>query len=255
MKRLVLAGLLLGAGCAIYRPAGEGAEGLMPEDVAPEPAALRSLREAWLGHYHAAHPTRATVRGVRAHDGRWPDLSPSALGARLEVLRRYRSRLDRIDRAPLPEEDRRAADAMDAELRAELAQLEKGRAWERDPDFYRAVLAEGLRGILEAPFESLERRVAPLTARLEQVPAFLAQARENLVAAPRAATEAALASFGSLRALVESGLPDPKQAEAGPRFAEAQSTAAAALRAFETWMRTELLPRSTGAALPGERTR
>ena len=231
----------------------------MPEEVAPEPQALRSLREAWRANYHAAHPTRATLQGVRAHDARLPDLSPAAVGARLDLLRRYRSRLDRIDRAPLSEAERREAETLEGELRAEIAELEQARAWESDPDFYRAILAEGLRGLLEAPFESPERRLGPLTARLEQVPAFLAQARENLTAAPRAATEAALASFAPLRAFLESGLgvavPEADGTEMPRRFAEAKTAAVDALRAFETWMRTDLLPRSTGAALPGDAPR
>lgn len=255
MKRLLLAALLLGAGCSLYRPVGEGTEGLMPEDVSPEPAAFRSLREAWQSGWHAAHPTRATLVGVRTHDSRLPDLSPAAVGERLDVLRRYRSRLDRIDRGALSEDDRRAAEAFEEALRAEVAELERDRAWERDPDFYRAILAEGLQGLLQAPFENLDRRLAPLTARLEQVPAFLAQARRNLTAAARGSTRSALSSIASLRALVESGLPEPAGAGNAARYAQARTAAVAALQAFEDWMRSELLPRSTGAAIPGEAPR
>jgi len=246
--RKILPLLLWAASCSLYRP-DPGPWGTMPRPETAESQAFRSLSEAYVVWHYAVHPSRATSAGVHDHDGRLERCSRADLEGQVDSLREYLRRLSRIDCHLLPAEDLLDLRVMEGHLRSRLLDIESIRPWERDPGYYRRIVADGLHSLAARPFDTPGHRMALAAERLGEIPRVLEQARDNLVNPPRLLTETAIEEFTGAREFLKTGLPAAfaavKDGTVLSRFAEARKTALEAVERFIDWMRRDLLPKST----------
>ncbi|HLY09195.1 MAG TPA: DUF885 domain-containing protein [Planctomycetota bacterium] len=260
MKGLLrLTGLLLG-GCAYYTPDGGPDLGVLPDSKTAQSEIFQSLASAYIDWNYSIHPVWATADGVHDYDGQLGRWTRDAIESQAQSLDRYLRRLMVIDPADLDQESYYDYEVLRGQIAAARFDLVSVRGWENNPNFYRAIISQGLYTLAALDFDTPDRRMAVATERLKQVPEVLAAARDNLGHPPRVYTDLAIEEFSGTYAFLKTGLGDAFSASRDDalraRFSEAQKRALDAVEKFIEWMRLDLLPASTGSfALGPERFR
>ena len=247
--RLLLPLCLL-ASCSTYWPDAGPDVGLLPDPVAAESDRFRSIADAYLAWHYAAHPTAATFAGIHDFDGSLGRHSRAAQEERREVLREYRRRLSRIDANVLEDEAYYDYRVLHNHLRARLLELERVRSWERNPNYYREILSNGLYSLAALTFDTPRRRMALAAQRLEAVPDVLRDARDTLADPAAVHTEVALEGFQGTLGFFRTGLTQAFEGVEDPdtrkTFEAALAKAAESIDGFIRWLKDDLLKRSKG---------
>lgn len=192
--------------CMTIEPSAAGAHPaatprVMDEHEAEQqPARFRELAAAAVDELLGLRPEWATMLGDHRFDDRIDDLSPAGVEASLRALRQRRAELATIEVRALGREDRVDHAMLDLELeRLEFELAELGvLTW--DPLAYN--IGEAFQYLLTREVLPLAARLRGIAARLEQVPARLADARRQLEAPPRVHLETALAQHPGTVAMV-----------------------------------------------------
>lgn len=212
---------------------------------APVPDSPGRWGRDYLRDWYARHPGDATLDGLHTHDHHLARFSPAALAGERRALDRFQRRLDAIRPA-----DREAALELRLcrenvlERRLELDEL---RAWERDPQVYANEVTNGLLWLAEYPTDRPRTRLAAVMARERELPRLLREARANLRNPPPVFVKVGEQAFQGLLPLLEHDLPAAFQGLGGDAFRRTTASAAAAVRSFLAWLRTDLEPRAQGA--------
>jgi uncharacterized protein (DUF885 family) len=125
-------------------------------------------------------PVGATQAGVTTHDDRYGRYSPAALAPHLAALRSLASALEEASTSSLDEEIDRTALLND--IRVTLRRFERERAQAKNPGFWLSHLLGGLHVLMLRHDRSATDRANAVLGRLEDVPAFLDDARAALTA-------------------------------------------------------------------------
>lgn len=259
MKVRWLIGALAVVACSPVADAGEpapsrrGAEAASEAEVARSTEEFRALRDRFLAGYYESRPVRATELGIHDHDHRLPALERAEVHGWIDRLLGWDAELEQIPLSRLEGEDRFDHGVMEYALRAELLEAEEVRSWARDPRLYTATIASGIGSVAERAYAPLADRVAALGSRMEAALALLEAARANVSAPPALWTELAVEETEGLIRFLETGL-EPMlaaQSAAGddPMPAEleaARDRLVVALQDHGEWLRSDLMPRSTG---------
>jgi len=200
--------------------------------------------------YFKYSPTRATRAGLHDHDGRLEDFSRGAIEAQIAALKDFQGR---FERAQVP------ADAPDAaadrelllsDVRSSLLELETIRSWERDPDLYSSGITVSAFVIMSRDFAPPDERLRSLVAREKQMPAVLELAHANLKNPPRRYTEIALEQLPGIVSFFEKDVPaafkEARDQATLREFARSNEAVLSALRAYQQYLQTDVLPRSNG---------
>ena len=214
--------------------------------------------DAFLDEFFRLYPVAATAMGMHAVDGEWPGLSAAGRTARLDFTDRWEVELRGFADGALTADERIDRDL----LRSELAELRfdetelREEAW--DALGYVYLIGGGLFPLLAREFAPLEVRLNSVTARLEGVPALLADARAELGSFPargpsRLHTEMAIKQLPGVAALAadavtqaEAAADRPAVAEILPRLRSAAAAARESIESFGEWLSSDLLRRSSG---------
>ena len=210
----------------------------------------------FLAELFRLQPTFATSMGEHGHDSRWPDLSDTGRAEQLAFIDRWLAEFWSMDGLV-------ADDAIDRDLLiGELEEAEfnetvlREDAW--NPLEWVYLIGNGLFTLTAREFAPLADRLASVAGRLEGIPAVLDAARARLVGLPdqpvgRFQTEAALRQLPGIGEQIDEALAAARdavqdRAVAGllPRLTAAASTAREAVAAFDTHLRTVVLPASEG---------
>ena len=224
--------------------------GGIPASATGRERAMYAAADAYLADLFRWQPTAATACGYHKHDDTLDDWSAAGVRARREVLRRHRTALAAFASDTLSPGARVDLKLVLDDIDGTLFSIEELRASERDPQFHVDLLGNALLylTLLEPGDPAWPERLRSLAGRLEAVPGFLENARAVLGTPSRVVAEMVLrTNAGNLR-FVEEGLP-PLFARApgeGGRLERARADAAAALREFQGWLETTLLPRAEG---------
>jgi uncharacterized protein (DUF885 family) len=200
-----------------------------------------------------------------------PDYSASAMAAKAAALTKWRKRLDEIDPKAWPIEELNDYKLVKAEMNGLDFNLRVLRPWARDPSFYLNVYASrsdvpSREGPVSYPQIELYNYHFPLDAaaqrdlltKLSIIPAFLAEARENLGASNArdlwVYAEEELRSQSRVLSSLEAGtltvrtLAEHQHADlagAGPELRSAVASARKATDEFVAWLE-KLAPTKTG---------
>ena len=209
-------------------------------------------------------PVGATQLGDHRFDALLPDVSPAGRAARRAFAERSLAELGRIDRASLSREQQVDAILLGDQLRYMLFSSDRLQDWAWDPLTYAFTAGNSLFTLSSREFAPLPVRLRSATARLEALPAYLAQARAALVPArvPLIHAETAAKQNKGLVSLID-GLLANKAALAPAeqtRLERAAATAKTAVAAHQMWLETEVIPNAKGnerlgAALYDEKLR
>ncbi len=251
----VLAAVLVagcGGGPSPEQPRPGGAPGLpqpSPEVVANATKEFGRFRDGFLAWYYESHPVRATQVGVHAYDRLLPSMERVAVQQRIQDLLDWDGRLQDIPFRALEGAERYDYAVLEYAIRAELLDLEELRLWATSPRMYTDAIAEGVASLVGRPFAPVAERMAALQSRLRAAPEVLNAARENLENPPAEWTQLAITDAEGLLTYIDA-LPELLGSEAAAAtdgLESARSALAGALNDYVAWLRTDLLPRSTGS--------
>ena len=217
------------------------------------------LSSAFLDAAMAANPVFATAIGDHRHDDRWPDAGPTATADRLAFVARWRAAFEAVDPTTLSPDEVLDRDIILDELAAHRFGDEELQDERWNPLDWVYLLGDGLFLLLSREFAPLADRLASLAGRLEGMPALLDGAREALVGTTdgrpvgRFQTETALTQLSGIGELIDEAIAAADEAAddaavtaVRPRLDAAAETARTALAAFETHLRSVVLPASSG---------
>jgi len=173
LRAMAMAALLFGA-----------ANSVLAAPAAAEPAGYESLVKLFDQWREFERP---------ALKGNVPDYSASAMAAKAAALPQWRKRLDAIDTKSWPIEQQDDYKLVKAEMNGLDFNLRVLRPWARDPGFYVSIFVsrsdvpsrEGPVSYPEIKLYEYRYPLSPdaqreLTAKIGMIPAFLAEARENM---------------------------------------------------------------------------
>lgn len=228
-----------------------------PMPTAPASAAdaayTRVARE-YLDWYAAANPTRATRLGLHMHDAHLPDVSAEALGRKAGALRAWLVRLEQVERGALTGDAAVDIHVLENAIRADLAELEEQRPWEKDPGYYVGLISSGLDSLSSRDFAPVAERLRTLRSRMARIPGVLDAAKANLKGVPSLWARFAARDARGVVTFLRADLPQALEAQGFSRvdaaereaFTRAREEAARHLEGYATWLEGELLPKADG---------
>lgn len=218
----------------------------------PQDDRFVALAGSYIEEFLERYPEYATALGDHRYDGRLNDYTAAGVASGLEWSKRYLEELAAIDPARLS-----AANAIDYEILRNHVEFsiwssEVLREHEWNPMRYG--VGDALYSLLAREFAPLEVRLQSFHERLKGIPAVLSAARENLTDPPRIHTETAIRQNDGAIALVSKSLDEFLALAPGKEeeLAQAREAALQALQEHGSWMREELLRRSTRSFRIGE---
>lgn len=194
-------------------------------------------------YYFRENPTAATAAGIHRYDANLEDYSRAGFERRAAALHRFEAEFEKLAESP----DR---DLVLSSIRSALLELETIRMWERNPDLYSSGIAQSAFGIISRKFAPAAVRLSALTDREKAMPGALEEARKNLRNPPRIYTEVAIQQIAGVADFFRNDVPKAFESERKTkgfaRFEIANAKVVAALEAYGTWLRNDLLGRSNG---------
>ena len=194
--------------------------------------ALDELAQSYFDLRWHLDPVGASQAGITAADGRLGRFGKATLAPHLAALKALSAALEDAGTRSLEEEIDRTALLND--VRVTLARFEKEKPQARNPEFWLSHLLNGLYVLLARRDRTPEQRARALLERLEDVPAFLEDARGTLSDPVRVFCETGKRmAAGGLALVREAGATAGNLPAAdGDRVSAAASSATLALQSF-----------------------
>ena len=207
--------------------------------------------------YFKFQPTLGTAAGLHEYDPRLEDYSAASVQNDIAALHEFEKKVEAIDPAALDAPVRADREILLNNIKSELLTLETIRPWEKNPDSYSTGITNSAFVIMERPYAPANVRLRSLVEREKQMPRALEEARKNLKNPPRIFTEIALEQIDGDISFFQKDVPSAffsgadgaeVVTDAGLKtdFAKTNAAVLDALKSYAAWMKSDLLPRSTG---------
>ena len=200
--------------------------------------------------YFPYQPTSGTLAGYHQYDAKLEDFSRKNIDAEIVALHDFEKRVEAIQAGSLDQTTRGDRELVLSSIRSTLLTLEVIRPWEKNPDNYSGSISNAAFTLMERKFAPPEDRLRSLIAREKLMPKTLKDARDNLKNPPRIYTEIALEQLPGIVSFFQHDVPlafaEVKDASLNSEFASTNAAVIAALNDYQTWLKTDLLPRSKG---------
>ncbi|MFZ0869990.1 MAG: DUF885 domain-containing protein, partial [Rhodanobacter sp.] len=217
---------------------------------APDQAFMRLADQYFDTYYFPTNPTTATTDGLHAYDGKLEDYSHAAVDASVKALQQWQTRVAAVDPAPLSEYVRGDRELVLNNIHSTLLTLQTIRPWQKNPDTYSSGITNSAFTLMERKFAAPDVRLRALIAREQLMPAALAEARKNLDNPPQIYTQIALQQLPGLVHFFQNDVPsaftDVTDASLKKQFADSNAAVIKALQDYQTWLQSDVLPRSHG---------
>jgi len=236
-------------GQAPTTPSGDAATAAAVESE--QDRAFAALAARFLDEGLALSPVSATQVGDHRFDTELDDLSAEGRQKSADWTRGMLAELDAIDAATLSRENQVDALIMRNSLEGSLWDLETMQGWAWDPQAYSGLAGGAIYSLMAREFAPMPERLSAAAARMEKIPALLAQARENLDPArvPKTHAETVARQNRGIFALIDTFItPNLDQLDDAER--ERMDAAIAALRPaveeHQAWLDGTLVPNAKG---------
>ena len=256
MRKTLLAAALLASMTACQKsetptaaPAADTAA--TAADTAKADAAFADLSKRALEGWLQLSPVSATQIGEHKYDGELDDLSAAGRQKGLAFSKKILAELDATDTAALSRENQVDAAILRNQLQYDIWTAETLQSWAWDPQVYNNVAGGAVYGLMAREFAPLPERLKSATARMQKIPALLAQARENLDPArvPKVHAETVAKQNAGILSIVDTFItPNLKDL---PEADRAQAEAAIdgmkkAVAEYQAWLDKTLVPNAKG---------
>ena len=148
--------------------------------VSAADAAFTDLSARALEGWFQLSPVSATQIGDHRFDGELDDLSEAGRARGLEFSQGILAELQALDVAALSRENQVDAAILRNQLQYDIWNAQTLQGWAWDPQLYSGLAGQAIYGLMAREFAPLPERLKSATARMQKIPALLAQARANL---------------------------------------------------------------------------
>ena len=220
-------------------------------------AKFARLCEEFIHDTLAASPSVASQVGYHRHsdpktgstielDGVLDDVSPAAIEAQRELYAKWRERFRRETPARLLGlEDSSDGQLIDDQISLALLEFNKIQSYRHNPTVYVELLGGALFQPLTDEYAPKDVRLGHVLSRISQIPRFLEQAREELADADpiyvKVAAEENEGNIALIQETIAAAIPPGSKLKA--EFDKIAPRAVTALKAFSTWLSSDLLNR------------
>jgi uncharacterized protein (DUF885 family) len=214
-------------------------------------AALRSTADEYFDQvYFRYAPSNGTADGFHQYDAQLEDYSRAAVDRETADLKRFEARFDAIPAEQLDLTSQGDRELLLGNIRSTLLSLNTIRLWEKNPDQYSSGISNAAFVLMERNFAPPDDRLRSLIAREKQMPAALEAAHQNLKNPPHIYTEIALEQLPDIISFFQSDVPkafeQARDQQLRNEFAQSNGAVVTALKNYQNWLRTDVLPNSHG---------
>ncbi len=193
----------------------------------------------------ALDPVSATLQGYHEHNGQnldelWADYSPAGIERARDFFHHAIAEANRLSQAQLPLELQGDLDVIKLAAESQALDLDRIQPYRHNPTVYVEAIGNGLYSPFVLNYAPEAKRLAEITARIEKIPAFLETAKSNLVDSPEIRTQVAIEENQGNLDLIDHTIRAKIPADLKPRYDRASTTALAALRSFDDYLKTTL---------------
>lgn len=256
MTRSLLATALLAAllaGCQAQAPTApaDGSATTAAAGESEQDVAFAALSKRFLDEGLALSPVGATQIGDHRFDSEVDDLSADGRQRAVDWSKSMLAALDAIDAAKLSRENQVDALILRNQLEGAVWDAETFQSWAWDPQVYSSLAGGAIYSLMAREFAPMPERLKSATARMEKLPALLAQARENLDPArvPKTHAETVAKQNQGVLSLIDTLiLPNADQlsGEERTRLDAAIDTTRKAVAEHQAWLDGTLVPNAEG---------
>src|SRR5205809_4546907 len=215
----------------------------------PEDDRFQKLAKDYIEGLLQVSPEYATSLGDHRFDDKLSDYSDEAEAKELKRAKDFRQQIEAFsDLTKLTGPNKVDVRLLKDNIDNEIFGIEELKEREWNPLLYNESLANSLYLLVARDFAPAEQRAASIRARLEKIPGVITQAKANLKNPPQVYTETAIDQTTGAISLIKEGLNETlnKAPDAKAALAPLQEKTMAALEEYKTWLKNDLLPRSTG---------
>jgi uncharacterized protein (DUF885 family) len=196
----------------------------------------------------ALSPVSATQQGYHFHkrlplDEMIDDYSQPGIRGQHLFWDRFRDRLAKTDPNSLAPEDRADYEIIRDQIALALLELDTIQNWRHNPTVYVELAGNALFEPYVLEYAPKETRYRQIIARLGKIPNLMEQAKANLITSPEVWTRVAQQENEGNIGLIEGPLKTDAPAALRADYDKAAKPAVDALRAFNTWLKTDLATR------------
>lgn len=219
-------------------------------DAAVE-AKFAGISKRWLDGWLERNPVTATQQGDHRFDAELDDLSAASRDEYVRFNKGILAELDGIDASRLSRENQIDAAILRNQVQGDLWNMETMQSWAWDPQIYSGLAGGAIYNLMARDYAPMPQRLNAAAARMEKIPALLAQARENLDPArvPKTHAETVAKQNRGVLALIEEFI-EPNagqlQGEERKRLDAAVATLTKAVEEHQAWLEKTLVPNAKG---------
>ncbi|HUB79386.1 MAG TPA: DUF885 domain-containing protein [Bryobacteraceae bacterium] len=195
-------------------------------------------------------PASGTQAGFHQYDALMPTFSRAEFDEQIAVTKKFIAEAGAFDPRGLSPWSAADRELMLSQLRSQLLALEDIRMWEKNPDNYTSYATSALFGIISRNFAPAAERLKSAIAREKAIPRIFQSARENLKDPPEIYTSVALEQLPGIESFFEKDVPSAfsKVKDTGllAEFRKSNRAVLDSLKSYETFLKSDLLPRSKG---------
>jgi uncharacterized protein (DUF885 family) len=241
----VMAGL---AGCVAAPPPAAPAS---PPGPTATDMTFAAISKRYLDEMLAQTPVNATSLGDHRFDDQLDDVSTAGYDRRAALAHELLGQVQVLDSAELSRANQVDARLLANELEYQIWRIEQLAEWRWNPLVYTELAGNSVYLLLARDFAPLPDRLRIVSARLAELPRFLAQVRESLVPerVPRTHAETAIKQNTGVLTLIDQFvvpqlgvLPEADQATLRTSIAHART----AVAQHQIWLEKKLLPAAKG---------
>ena len=220
-------------------------------DTAEADAKFADLSKRALDGWFQLSPVGATQIGEHRYDSEIDDLSAAGRQKGLDFGKKILAELDALDAGKLSRENQVDAAILRNQLQYGIWDTETQQSWAWDPQVYNGLAGGALYNLMAREFAPLPDRLRSATARMEKIPALLAQSRENLDPArvPKVHAETVLKQNDGILSIVAMFItPHLKELPEADRVRAEKAIEALAKAVAEQkqWLQKTLVPNAKG---------
>lgn len=230
-RLIIILTLLLSFGSPLFNQLVTAQKTQDKSDLAA--ADFPKLVSDYLLDLHSRHPAIAAASGTHAWDGQLEDYSSAALTAEADAIKKFQTRLEKIQPLSLPFSDIFDYQIIQSNMKARLLELEQIKDYARNPKVYNDVISQGLLQIAMFEYAPADSRIRHVISKEKQIPRLLEAARSNLNNPPAIFLKLALESFRGALSFIQNDLPKAfasvKDAKLQAEFKKSTKLAATAI--------------------------
>lgn len=195
-------------------------------------------------------PVSATQAGFHQYDPLLPSGSRHEIQAEIAALEKFEAEVRAFGESGLSPSAAADRQLVLSQIRGSLLSLKSIRMWEKNPDMYSSGATGAIFTIMSRSFAPPAERLKSVIAREKLIPRLFQSARENLQNPPKIYTQVALEQMPGIVSFFQKDVPAAFKAVTDARlldeFRRSNQSVIDALTAYESWMKSDLLPRSNG---------